>query len=157
MKLEPVKHLKGQGLVEYALILILVAVVSILILVVLGGQTQNVFCDILLALGENAPEVEACEAPRVSCDGVGNGATVSNPVMLEAVVRDDDGLGQIDSVKFYVDGNHIRTEHHYRYCLGGGDSSCNSHSLSSGPHIIRAVATDDGGHSGECEVKITVE
>ena len=34
---------KGQGLVEYALILVLIAVVVIAILVILGPQIANVF------------------------------------------------------------------------------------------------------------------
>ena len=37
---------KGQGLVEYALILVLIAVVVIAILVVLGPQIANVFSEI---------------------------------------------------------------------------------------------------------------
>ena len=37
---------KGQGLVEYALILVLIAVVVIAILVVLGPQIANVFSKI---------------------------------------------------------------------------------------------------------------
>ena len=37
---------KGQGLVEYALILVLIAVVVIAILVVLGPQIANVFISI---------------------------------------------------------------------------------------------------------------
>jgi pilus assembly protein Flp/PilA len=37
---------KGQGLVEYALILVLIAVVVIAILVVLGPQIGNVFSKI---------------------------------------------------------------------------------------------------------------
>ena len=38
---------KGQGLVEYALILVLIAVVVIAILVVLGPTIGNVFSDIV--------------------------------------------------------------------------------------------------------------
>ena len=34
---------KGQGLVEYALILVLIAVVVIVVLTLLGGQIRNVF------------------------------------------------------------------------------------------------------------------
>ena len=34
---------EGQGLVEYALILVLIAIVVIAILTLLGGQVQNVF------------------------------------------------------------------------------------------------------------------
>ena len=37
---------KGQGLVEYALILVLIAVVVIAILVILGPQIANVFSNI---------------------------------------------------------------------------------------------------------------
>ena len=37
---------KGQGLVEYALILVLIAIVVIVILGVLGGQVNNIFSTI---------------------------------------------------------------------------------------------------------------
>jgi pilus assembly protein Flp/PilA len=42
---------KGQGLVEYALILVLIAVVVIAILTVLGTQVSTVFSRIASALG----------------------------------------------------------------------------------------------------------
>jgi pilus assembly protein Flp/PilA len=42
---------KGQGLVEYALILVLIAVVVIAILALLGGQVSTVFSQIYSALG----------------------------------------------------------------------------------------------------------
>jgi pilus assembly protein Flp/PilA len=41
----------GQGLVEYALILVLVAIVVIAILALLGPQIGNVFSRIVTALG----------------------------------------------------------------------------------------------------------
>ncbi len=41
----------GQAMIEYALILVLIAVVVIAILVVLGNQVQNVFCNISGGLG----------------------------------------------------------------------------------------------------------
>lgn len=41
----------GQGLVEYALILVLVAVVVIVILTILGPTVGNVFSDIVEGLG----------------------------------------------------------------------------------------------------------
>jgi pilus assembly protein Flp/PilA len=41
----------GQGMVEYALILVLIAVVVIVVLIILGNQVQNVFCNISGALG----------------------------------------------------------------------------------------------------------
>ena len=42
---------KGQGLVEYALILVLVAVVVIAILALLGPQIGKVFSDIIAGFG----------------------------------------------------------------------------------------------------------
>jgi pilus assembly protein Flp/PilA len=43
---------KGQGMVEYALILVLIAVVVIAVLMVLGNQVQNTFCNIAGAMGQ---------------------------------------------------------------------------------------------------------
>ena len=42
---------EGQGLVEYALILVLIAIVVIASLTVLGPQVENVFCQVFTALG----------------------------------------------------------------------------------------------------------
>ncbi|MCL5428699.1 MAG: Flp family type IVb pilin [Chloroflexi bacterium] len=41
---------KGQGLVEYALILVLVAIVVIVVLALLGGSVTNVFQNIVNAI-----------------------------------------------------------------------------------------------------------
>jgi len=41
----------GQGLVEYALILVMVAIVMIVVLLTLGGQVKNMFSNISAALG----------------------------------------------------------------------------------------------------------
>ena len=43
---------KGQGMVEYALILVLIAVVVIVLLIILGNQVANVFCNISGAIGQ---------------------------------------------------------------------------------------------------------
>lgn len=42
---------EGQGLVEYALILVLVAIVVIGVLTTMGSRIQNAFTDIVGALG----------------------------------------------------------------------------------------------------------
>jgi pilus assembly protein Flp/PilA len=42
---------KGQGMVEYALILVLVSIVVIVILLTLGNQIANVFSNVVAALG----------------------------------------------------------------------------------------------------------
>jgi pilus assembly protein Flp/PilA len=43
---------QGQGMVEYALILVLIAVVVIAVLIILGNQVANVFCNISGAIGQ---------------------------------------------------------------------------------------------------------
>ena len=43
-------HEDGQGLVEYALILVLVAIIVIAVLILLGPQIGNVFSRIINAL-----------------------------------------------------------------------------------------------------------
>jgi pilus assembly protein Flp/PilA len=40
----------GQGMVEYALILVLVSIVVIVILLTMGGQITNVFSNVVAAL-----------------------------------------------------------------------------------------------------------
>lgn len=42
---------QGQGMVEYALILVLVSIVVIVILVTMGKQVKNVFSNVISALG----------------------------------------------------------------------------------------------------------
>ena len=51
------KDNKGQGLVEYALILVLVAVVVIVILALLGPAIGNVFSNIVSAIKKMASQL----------------------------------------------------------------------------------------------------
>ncbi len=44
-------HEKGQGLVEYALILVLVAIVVIAVLLLVGPQIANIFSKVTNGLG----------------------------------------------------------------------------------------------------------
>ncbi len=45
------KSERGQAMVEYAVILVLISVVVIVVLIVLGNQVRNVFCNISGGLG----------------------------------------------------------------------------------------------------------
>ena len=64
--MEPLERLaKGQGLVEYALILVLVSVVVIVILALLGPSVGNVFSTIV----ENIQPTEAVPEPPAECYG----------------------------------------------------------------------------------------
>jgi pilus assembly protein Flp/PilA len=42
---------EGQGMVEYALILVLVSIVVIVVLLTMGRQVKNVFSNVVAALG----------------------------------------------------------------------------------------------------------
>jgi pilus assembly protein Flp/PilA len=147
---------RGQGLVEYALILALVAIVVIGVLAAAGQGIQNVFCDILIKLGGTAPDIGACAAPRITLTGISNGATVTGPIVVEAIIQDNKGLGaNIQYVRFYVDGVQVADEHIYRYCLGGGDASCNSYTPSCGTHTLHVVAADADNNTGEVSITFT--
>jgi len=150
---------KGQGLVEYALILVLVSVVVIVILSVTGQKITEIFCDITLKIGGQAPNIQACAAPRVMITGLSNGATVSGPVLLEVLAYDDKGNTQpnITSVKFYLDGSGtpFHTETGSKYCLAGTNEACSGYSFSPGTHTLRVVITDADSNTGESSVTFT--
>ena len=48
--MQPLKRQEGQGMVEYALILVLVSIVVIVILLTMGNQIKNVFSNVVAAL-----------------------------------------------------------------------------------------------------------
>ncbi len=173
---------RGQGLVEYALILVLVAIVVILVVGLLGDEIKGVFCNVVAELGDNPPDIAACqpappEAPpeeeeeeeersEVICMGVSNGQTVSGSIVFEAVINDVQGLGT-NYVDIFVDGLRDpfnpaggRREWVYHYCLRGPDSGCtgfDTHALSNGSHTIRAVAYWGDGTTAECSVTFNVD
>lgn len=49
------KSERGQAMAEYAVILVLVSVVVLVVLIVLGNQVRNVFCNISGALTIRGP------------------------------------------------------------------------------------------------------
>ncbi len=142
----------GQGLVEYALILSLVAVVCVVALAIFGDQLAQTLCKVVWALDASA-KLPTCERINVSCGGV---SVSGGYVSVEATVSDTIGDDNVDRVVFYVDGVVRHTESVPKYCFGAGDGSCGSRSLSSGTHTIRAVAFDAEGNSGYCEVTVNV-
>jgi pilus assembly protein Flp/PilA len=155
------KHLitfeKGQGLVEYALILVLVAIVTILVVGLLGEQIQDVFCEALYGLGDFAPEVEVCKVPNIRLVGISDGDTVDSPFNFEVVVNDDGGMENIAQVEFYIDGNLHRIENHPRFCFGGTDDCSYNQNVTAGTRSIRVVATDSEGYSDEVTITVHVQ
>lgn len=65
------KREEGQGLVEYALLLVLVAMVVIGILALMGGQLRNAYSRVIVALGGNDPNAYTYTITGFSVSGSG--------------------------------------------------------------------------------------
>ena len=84
------KRGKGQGLVEYALILAAIAMVAIVVLVVVGGKTSNVFSNVSGTLGGTSSAPKGPTNPEVTqVDGPYSGgyetlanSTTATPLIL---------------------------------------------------------------------------
>ena len=145
---------RGQGLVEYALILILAAIVVIVVLGLFGERIRNFYCEAVLSI---APDVDApaCNQLSVSCHVIN-----PSPLKMEAVVVDKQGANDVKTVKWYVDGRLHNTELYVTYCLQSGNGPCEAyHGPESGKnaqHKISAVATDAEGHTGTCSKTVVI-
>jgi Flp pilus assembly pilin Flp len=146
---------KGQGLVEYALILVLTTIVVIVMLVVFGQKVKAEYCKVVFSLDPNL-DPPACDALEVNCVVTG---TPPGVIRWEGVVNDTMGPNNVSYVQFYVDGNLFNTEGIYRYCFNGGDSSCTpypSSQFGSGTHRLTAIAYDADGNTGRCTTTLTI-
>ena len=143
---------RGQGLVEYALILMLAAIVVIVVLGIFGERVRNFYCEAVLSI---APDVDApaCDQLSVSCNVLSKS---SYNISMEAVVTDNQGPNDVTEVKWYDNGNYVRTEVEYKYCLGSGNGPCGIYTASGGSHTFSAVAKDAEGHTGKCSKTVTI-
>lgn len=146
---------KAQGLVEYALIMILVAMVVIAAAALFGQEVRASYCKIVVSVDPSA-EPPGCNQLAVAC--VIQGTPPGN-LTWEASVDDSVGEDDVDYVQFYVDGTLAHSESRPRYCFISGDSACNPFSPSmwgSGQHNLVAIAYDKEGNMGRCSTSITV-
>ena len=157
---------KGQGLVEYSFILLLVAIVVVFVVSLFGVTLKNQYCRIVYGLSPLGNISTACTVPFASPSMIEQGPGYLN---LEAEVFDPDGdpddpYAAISKVEFYIDdsnGSPVRTEHHYQYCLGGNQSGqpCNNHSiggLSPGEHTVIIKVYDTDGNIGTARHNFSV-
>jgi Flp pilus assembly pilin Flp len=146
----------GQGLTEYSLILLLVAVAVVTAMTFFGAELKNAYCDITYELRFILDQSSSCDRPIVQARLIDRGPEFIN---LEARVRDPDGdpddpYEAIAKVEFYIDsasGSPVTTEYQYRYCLGAGDNPCQNYyigDLSLGEHRVIIMAYDDDGNVG---------
>jgi Flp pilus assembly pilin Flp len=139
-----VRSKKGAGLVEYALILVLVSIVAIGALSLTGTRIQQIYCSV----------TETLRNPGAGGGSVSNGSVtarfggISNCETVGTTLKDVELAIQPAgsyTVAFYIDGTLIRTESINKYCIGGGGdgtSPCvdyNISSLAAGKHTLRAV------------------
>ncbi len=153
---------EGQGLVEYALIIVLVAVAIIAIMTLFGQQTKGVYCRTVHQLTPDADLSSACQAPIAMPRMVDSGPGYIN---VEVDIHDPDGnqYSAIDRVEFYIDNTDsapVQTEYQYRYCMGGGPSNqpCNNFNtggISAGRHKVIILAYDSDGNVGRSSISFT--
>lgn len=110
------KKEEGQGLVEYALLLVLVAVIIIAILTVLGSQVMVVFARVTAGLNGQVITGQGIEAVITGFDsdissGTGGcGGTVSD---ISVIGLDNGTILKDDTVSFkvFVDGTQVGGSH----------------------------------------------
>jgi hypothetical protein len=143
---------RGQGLVEYALILALAAIAVIVVLGLFGERIRNFYCEAVLSI---APDVDApaCNQINVTCNLSGKSG---NNVYMDAIVVDKAGKDDVYSVDWYDNGKYVRTEYQVKYCLGSGNDPCDPYKASDGAHKFSAVAKDAEGNTGTCTRTVTV-
>lgn len=146
---------EGQGLVEYAMVIILVGIVVVLIGIVFGDNVKKFYCQGVYAVD---PTVDApgCEYIEMSCVLLG---TRPGQVNVRADVTDSAGDDDIETVAFSIDGvsNGRPPERFVAYCYSGGDNaSCAYASAPSGTHTISAIATDAENNTGQCSIEVTI-
>ena len=143
---------RGQGLVEYALILVLAAIVVVLVLGLFGERIRNFYCEVVLSI---APDMDApaCNQINVSCH---LSSKVGNNIYMDAVVVDKAGKDDVKTVDWYDNGKYVRTEYNVKYCLGSGDGQCAPYAATNGSHKFSAIVKDAEGHTGSCSRTVTV-
>lgn len=158
-------HEEGQGLVEYALVLVLVGIIVIIILATMGKSVGDIFCGVMYDLGGSVPNnAQVCVNPHVTFIGTIGTVHHGDKVNIEAKVQNNKGSTgtNISNVVFYINGTVVQTENNYKYCLGQGDTSCSDYtipnSLPLGTNTLKAVATDNATppNTGEYSITFTV-
>jgi len=94
-------------------------------------------------------QITVTEGP-VTLVVTGNPAT--GPYAVEAQTTLTGAL----TVNFFVDGGFVHQENVGKYCLFGGDESCNTGALGAGAHVIKAQVLRQGDTTVLAETQITV-
>ena len=148
---------EGQGLVEYSLILLMVAVATVVAVAFFGLSVKNTYCGIMNELPfTDSPE--NCGASVVKPLVIAEGP---NNLNLEADINDPDAdpgdpYGRVNRVEFYIDSmgsSPVQIEHHHKYCLSGNSSgqpcsSFDTSGLQAGDHDVTIKVIFNDGSTG---------
>ena len=149
-------HEEGQGLVEYALILVLVAVVVIVILAALGGSVSSVFNCVAMSLKamQGSPIVTLSLADSTTDERVALlcGQNVDISAVNGHLTIIAETKGSVGSVNLHLIGptDHSRTENIYPYSLfGDTDGDFAGGTISPGDYSLVATAYSGADQSGQ--------
>ena len=121
---------RGQGLVEYALILVLVAIAVILVLAVIGPQVGNVFGQVITVLGGNLDDpLVSLSVARTGNEGNDVTATVTVSSGVTVTLTDSQS-GQ--SLSLSCSGTCQGTFSAVGHAAGTVTATANGYSLSAG-------------------------
>ncbi len=140
---------RGQGLAEYGLVLVLVAVVTIVIVAVFGRDLRGQYCQIVYSIDPNV-DAPLCNSIDVSCI-----IESYSPFTMRAEISGDDGV-KVEYVNFYVDGKFYNDEKLPKYCLQSGDSWCDPYTGPKGERTFTAIVFTTAGETGQCSVTANV-
>jgi pilus assembly protein Flp/PilA len=155
---------KGQGLVEYALILVLVAVVAIVILALMGQTVASTFNCLVMTMNavQGSPIVGLTLIDSTTDEAITPicGQTISLAGLNGHMTIRVDTKGTVGSVSIQLTGpsNVSRTENIFPYSLfGDTDGDFSGGSLNSGDYTLTATAysASDGGGSSLGSATIT--
>ncbi len=148
-------HEEGQGLVEYALILLLVGVVAIVILAAFGGTISNSFNCVVMSLDaiQGSPIVALTLADSTTDEPVSLlcGQNVDISAINGHLTIIAETKGSVGSVTLQLNGptTQSRTESIYPYSLfGDTDGDFTGGTLSPGDYSLTATAYSEANGGG---------
>jgi pilus assembly protein Flp/PilA len=153
---------EGQGLVEYALILVLVTLVVIAVLTLFGRTIAQTYCSVVYQLNPGSAAVKVCNTPVLTCQANGHN---TNNFSLHVDVIDGDAPDPkaVVRVEFFRDGDTtpFRTDSSKEYCFPSGSTLPCDKIAGSGVsqsdvegRTITAIGYDVDGHTGQCTATV---
>jgi Flp pilus assembly pilin Flp len=158
----------GQGLVEYALLLVLVGIVVITSLRLLGEEIRDAFCEIVAELDPKAGEecgdpitftlVNADSNQDIQSLEDGDVIALSSLPTTRLSIRADTTVDGVNSLRFGLDANgNFRTENIAPFALAGDDAGDYAPwTPGVGSHTLTGTAFSATGGGGDMLATVTI-